>query len=58
MYFYLDQTEDGTSGLDVKVDHKGDHDFRVDVSGLQTDVTLASYSKVYLNFGHSELRHT
>ncbi|CAD6269633.1 unnamed protein product [Miscanthus lutarioriparius] len=42
---YFIETEDGTSGLDVKVDHKGDHDFRVDVSDLQTDVTLASYSK-------------
>ncbi|WVZ91177.1 hypothetical protein U9M48_037381 [Paspalum notatum var. saurae] len=42
---YFIETEDGTSGLDVKVDHKGDHDFRVDVSGLQTDVTLACYSK-------------
>jgi 3-methylcrotonyl-CoA carboxylase alpha subunit len=34
--------------MDVKVDHKGDHDFRVDVAGLQTDVTLAFYLKVNL----------
>ncbi|KAF8692178.1 hypothetical protein HU200_039780 [Digitaria exilis] len=42
---YFVETEDCTSGLDVKVDHKGDHDFRVDAAGLQTDVTLAYYSK-------------
>lgn len=34
--------------MDVKVDHRGDHDFRVDAAGLQTDVTLAYYSKVNL----------
>ncbi|RLM99697.1 methylcrotonoyl-CoA carboxylase subunit alpha, mitochondrial [Panicum miliaceum] len=42
---YFIETEEGTSGFDVKVDHKGDHDFRVDAAGLQTDVTLAYYSK-------------
>lgn len=34
--------------MDVKVDHRADHDFRVDAAGLQTDVTLAYYSKVNL----------
>ncbi|KAG2630615.1 methylcrotonoyl-CoA carboxylase subunit alpha, mitochondrial-like [Panicum virgatum] len=42
---YFIETEEGTSGFDVKVDHKGGHDFRVDAAGLQTDVTLAYYSK-------------
>lgn len=45
--------------MDVKVDSRGDHDFRVDVGGLQTDVTLAFYSKVnlILHYGGSEHIH-
>lgn len=44
-----DQTEDGSSpGFDVKVDGRSEHDFRVEVGGVQTDVTLAFYSKVTL----------
>jgi 3-methylcrotonyl-CoA carboxylase alpha subunit len=57
---YFVETEDGSSpGLDVKVDSRGDHDFRVDVGGLQTDVTLAFYSKVnlILHYGGSEHIH-
>ncbi|KAL6622593.1 hypothetical protein ACP70R_032472 [Stipagrostis hirtigluma subsp. patula] len=53
-------TEHGTSGLDVKVDHKGDHDFRVDVGGLQTDVTLAFYSKdnsKHIHIWHGKHHH-
>uniref|UniRef100_A0A0E0RJR1 Methylcrotonoyl-CoA carboxylase subunit alpha, mitochondrial n=1 Tax=Oryza rufipogon TaxID=4529 RepID=A0A0E0RJR1_ORYRU len=50
---YFVETEDGSSpGLDVKVDSRGDHDFRVDVGGLQTDVTLAFYSKDNCNHIH------
>lgn len=42
-----DQTEDDSSpGFDVKVDGRSEHDFRVEVGGVQTDVTLAFYSKV------------
>ena len=56
-----DQTEDGSSpGLDIKVDDMGEHDFRVDVGGVQTDVTLAFYSKVNLivcYYGGFELVH-
>ncbi|KAK3140184.1 hypothetical protein QOZ80_5AG0397220 [Eleusine coracana subsp. coracana] len=57
---YFVETEDGTSGLDVKVDHKGDHDFRVDVAGLQTDVTLAFYSKdnsKHIHIWHGKHHH-
>jgi hypothetical protein len=53
-----DQTEDGSSpGLEIKVDDRGGHDFRVDVGGVQTDVTLAFYLKVSLippYYGDSE----
>ena len=38
--------------MDVKVDSRGDHDFRVDVGGLQTDVTLTFYSKDNCNHIH------
>ncbi|TKW29495.1 hypothetical protein SEVIR_3G398850v4 [Setaria viridis] len=57
---YFIETEDGTSGLDVKVDHKGDHDFRVDAAGLQTDVTLAYYSKdnsEHIHIWHGKHHH-
>ncbi|GJN35424.1 hypothetical protein PR202_gb24200 [Eleusine coracana subsp. coracana] len=57
---YFVETEDGTSGLDIKVDHKGDHDFRVDVAGLQTDVTLAFYSKdnsKHIHIWHGKHHH-
>ncbi|TVU49196.1 hypothetical protein EJB05_00494, partial [Eragrostis curvula] len=57
---YFVETEDGTSGLDVKVDHKGDHDFRVNVGGLQTDVTLAFYSKdnsKHIHIWHGKHHH-
>lgn len=33
-------------GLEVKVMHVGNRNYKVDVNGLQTDVTLAIYSKV------------
>uniref|UniRef100_A0ACD5XGR2 Uncharacterized protein n=1 Tax=Avena sativa TaxID=4498 RepID=A0ACD5XGR2_AVESA len=43
---YFIETEDGSSpGLDIKVDDWGEHGFRVDVGGVQTDVTLAFYLK-------------
>ncbi|XP_042464042.1 methylcrotonoyl-CoA carboxylase subunit alpha, mitochondrial-like [Zingiber officinale] len=43
---YLVETEGGDPpGLEVKVMHVGNRDYRVDVNGLQTDVTLAIYSK-------------
>lgn len=57
---YFIETEDGASGLDVKVDHKGDNDFRVDVAGLQTDVTLASYLKgnsKHIHIWHGKHHH-
>ncbi|CAL4891135.1 unnamed protein product [Urochloa decumbens] len=57
---YFIETEDGTSGLDVKVDHKGDHDFRVDAGGLQNDVTLAYYSKdssKHIHIWHGKHHH-
>ncbi|CAL5092509.1 unnamed protein product [Urochloa decumbens] len=57
---YFIETEDDTSGLDVKVDHKGDHDFRVDAAGLQNDVTLAYYSKdssKHIHIWHGKHHH-
>ncbi|CAN6356921.1 unnamed protein product [Urochloa humidicola] len=57
---YFIETEDGTSGLDVKVDHKGDHDFRVDAGGLQNDVTLAYYlkdSSKHIHIWHGKHHH-
>lgn len=58
---YFIETEDGSSpGLDVKVDDRGDHDFRVDVGGLQTDVTLAFYSKdnsKHIHIWHGKHHH-
>jgi len=57
---YFIETEEGTSGFDVKVEHKGDHDFRVDAAGLQTDVTLAYYSKdnsKHIHIWHGKHHH-
>ncbi|XP_047049755.1 methylcrotonoyl-CoA carboxylase subunit alpha, mitochondrial-like isoform X1 [Lolium rigidum] len=58
---YFIETEDGSSpGLDIKVDDKGEQDFRVDIGGVQTDVTLAFYSKdnsKHIHIWHGKHHH-
>uniref|UniRef100_A0A453JQR7 Methylcrotonoyl-CoA carboxylase subunit alpha, mitochondrial n=1 Tax=Aegilops tauschii subsp. strangulata TaxID=200361 RepID=A0A453JQR7_AEGTS len=58
---YFIETEDGSSpGFDVKVDGRSEHDFRVEVGGVQTDVTLAFYSKdnsKHIHIWHGKHHH-
>ncbi|CAM0949014.1 unnamed protein product [Alopecurus aequalis] len=58
---YFIETEDGSSpGLDIKVDDRGEHGFRVDVGGVQTDVTVAFYSKdncKHIHIWHGKHHH-
>lgn len=43
---YFIEIEDGDSpGLEIKVAHLGDHNFRVDADGMSMNVTLSCYSK-------------
>lgn len=46
IFFYCQMEGDDSSGLEVKVLHSGENNFRVEAGGLQTDVTLAHYIKV------------
>ncbi|XP_072956708.1 methylcrotonoyl-CoA carboxylase subunit alpha, mitochondrial [Typha angustifolia] len=58
---YFIEIENGDShGLDVKVVHIGNNDYRVDAGGLQTNVTLAFYSKdssKHIHIWHGEHHH-
>ncbi|XP_078149550.1 methylcrotonyl-CoA carboxylase alpha chain isoform X2 [Carex rostrata] len=43
--YFVEMEGDDSSGLEVKVLHSGENNFRVEAGGLQTDVTLAHYIK-------------
>lgn len=58
---YFIETIDGSSpGLEIKLDDRSDHDFRVDVGGVQKDVTLAFYTKddsKHIHIWHGKHHH-
>ncbi|KAJ6795291.1 methylcrotonoyl-CoA carboxylase subunit alpha, mitochondrial isoform X2 [Iris pallida] len=58
---YIIEFEDGGSpGLEVKVTHLGNHNFRVDADGLNTYITLALYSKdnnKHIDIWHGKHHH-
>jgi len=43
---YLQMGESSFPDLEVTVTHLGDHDFRVEASGISKNVNLATYFKV------------
>ncbi|XP_057476177.1 methylcrotonoyl-CoA carboxylase subunit alpha, mitochondrial-like isoform X1 [Actinidia eriantha] len=43
--YFIETGESSSPGLEVKVAHLGDHEFRVQADGVSMDVSLAVYSK-------------
>ncbi|KAJ8513046.1 hypothetical protein OPV22_003480 [Ensete ventricosum] len=43
--YFIEIGDNDSPGLEVKIMHAGDRDYKVDVNGLQSNVTLAIYSK-------------
>uniref|UniRef100_A0A1D1XSJ0 Methylcrotonoyl-CoA carboxylase subunit alpha, mitochondrial n=2 Tax=Anthurium amnicola TaxID=1678845 RepID=A0A1D1XSJ0_9ARAE len=57
---YLVQIGSEDSGIEVKVTHLGNYDFKVDANGLSTDVSLAIYGKEnyrHIHVWHKEQHH-